>query len=216
MKVNLGPYPDAFIKTTGLVHKWFQFRYKKWDWEVEEKDYDRLDRIFIGAVKSIDAILDPINRIGYRRKRKQKVVIHPYDVWSADHTLALITLPILKMLRENKTGSVHVDPKDVPHIGKGKKTDFGHGDDKIPDRWNWVLDEMIWTFEQLVDEEEGRQHYYVPYKDGEKVHRVSFFKETEEQARARGRFDVKLYRQYQKRIDNGLRLFGKYYRGLWD
>jgi hypothetical protein len=30
------------------------------------------------------------------------------------------------------------------------------------------------------------------------------------------KFDVEGYQAHSKRIDNGLRLFGKYYRGLWD
>ena len=30
------------------------------------------------------------------------------------------------------------------------------------------------------------------------------------------KFDREGYNEYQARIDNGFRLFGKYYQGLWD
>jgi len=41
--------------------------------------------------------------------RKVQVAIHDYDTWSADHTLSLIILPLLKRLKELKHGSPIVD-----------------------------------------------------------------------------------------------------------
>jgi hypothetical protein len=208
MKVYLGPYPHNHWNTIRVNRWWYETRYKKWDWEVEEEDKDRIDRIFDRACDFFQAVLNKtINKILRGRKRKEKVVLHSYDTWSMDHTLALIILPMLKQLRDTKHGSPTVDKKDAPGI-----TD---SDNAIHDRWEYVLNEMIWSFEQIVDEEQGHKHYYVPYKKNEKVETL-FCDESEEHARARGRLDIKKYRAYHKRIDNGLLLFGKYYRGLWD
>ena len=46
--------------------------------------------------------------------RKVEIEIHKYDSWNADHTLALIALPLIKQLKETKHGSALVDDEDVP------------------------------------------------------------------------------------------------------
>ena len=47
-------------------------------------------------------------------ERDKDIVIHPYDTWSMDHTLALIIVPMLKQLKETKHGAPNVDASDVP------------------------------------------------------------------------------------------------------
>jgi hypothetical protein len=117
--------------------------------------------------------------------RTIKVQIDPWDTVSADHTLALVILPVLKQLSENPHGSGWVDNEDVPehmHIPKGQE--FQKSDEWAP-RWKYVIDEMILAFERIVDDNWSVD---VPSEN--------WVKEEE-------------------RIDNGLRLFGKYFRGLW-
>lgn len=167
------------------------------------------------------------NRKGpYRKNRKVSVRIDPYDTWSMDATLALIILPMLKQLKETKHGYPYTDREDAPE-GEEYKDDT----DPVREpsgyssaRWDYIMDQMIWSFEQVIDEEDGMKHYYVPYKEGERVERLSFtdkngekkYMTTEEQARERGRYDPELHRQYADKVANGLKLFGKYYRSLWD
>jgi hypothetical protein len=164
-------------------------KYQKW--------VDRLEPVCVGFQKFLD-IVHP--KIDY-------VKIDYWDIWNMDSTLAPIILPMLKQLKEHKHGSGIVDLEDVPEYLRCDTTedwddqkcfDFyrehevKEGDRDIHARWNWVLDEMIWAFEQLCDYDNDKEFYH-----GEK-------------------FDVKGYEKHHERINNGTRLFGKYYRNLWD
>jgi len=164
-------------------------KYQKW--------VDRLEPVCVGFQKFLD-IVHP--KIDY-------VKIDYWDTWNMDSTLAPIILPMLKQLKEHKHGSGIVDLEDVPEYLRCDTTedwddqkcfDFYNehevkeGDRDIHARWNWVLDEMIWAFEQLCDYDNDKGFYH-----GEK-------------------FDVKGYEKHHERINNGTRLFGKYYRNLWD
>ena len=129
-----------------------------------------------------------------KRNRKIDIRIDPYDTWSMDHTLALIIVPMLKQLRDTKHGSPLVDNEDVPphmrYSSLGPDDPEWWPDNWVHYKWEWVLNELIWTFEQLI-------------KDDDRV--IELFS-----------LDLVKYMEYNDRIKNGLRLFGKYYRGLWD
>jgi hypothetical protein len=142
---------------------------------------------------------------------KVEVHIHNYDTWSMDYTLALIVLPMLKQLKETKHGAPAVSLKDVPEslwpVGeKGISKLYTHGetDDNYFKRWDWVMDEMIWAFEQKCLDHWEDAYYgpYIPNPDG-----------------GLGDFEWIDYdglKAHQERMTNGFRLFGKYYEGLWD
>lgn len=139
-----------------------------------------------------DTWIDDIFKWFGERERQIDVRIDPYDTWSMDHTLSLIILPMLKQLRETKHGAPWVDDEDVPDFIKSttappKEQDWDT-DDYHFIRWDWVLNEMIFTFENIVSDD---WH--------EKM-----------------QLDKDEFTYYNNRIDNGLRLFGKYYRALWD
>lgn len=144
------------------------------------------------------------NWIDSKKRRKVHIHIDYYDTWSMYHTLALIIYPMLKQIRDTKHGSPYVDDEDVPkhlRLGKKYKTIFDHSyskeyteeqkeqaSDRFHARWDYILDEMIWTFEQIANEVDGPSP--VEDKDG--------------------------YLKFQDRIVNGTKLFGKYYHNLWD
>jgi hypothetical protein len=96
-----------------------------------------------------------------KKKRRVKIRIDRYDTWNLDHTLALIIVPCLKQLRESKPGSPFVDDEDVPDnlkaVNAPKLTqdeiDSGHPDEHWHLRWQYVMGEMIWAFEQVLDED---------------------------------------------------------------
>jgi len=95
--------------------------------------------------------------IDSKKKRTIKVHIDRWDTWSMDDTLAHIILPMLKQLKETKHGAPYVDLKDVPKELHGKKLtkkqkDNGEVDDKHFERWDWVLDEMIFAFDSKVND----------------------------------------------------------------
>jgi hypothetical protein len=109
-----------------------------------------------------------------KRKRTVKIKIDGYDVWNLDHTLALIIAPCLKKLQEHRCGTPFVAKVDLPE-------DLREEPDYSRKAWEWVMGEMIWTFEAMDDDNVD------DWDD-----------------------DI------SKRMDNGLRLFAKYYRALWD
>lgn len=227
MKVYIGKYIHWWSSRSFCEAIIARRHGKEFGFEVEEEDYDWVDR----AVCKFDdfwqtVLYYTVNQIQKRRQRKIKVRIDDYDVWSADHTLALIIVPILKKLKEEKHGTPYTDREDGPEDAK-------YNDDTDPDRepagyskerWEYILDEMIWAFEQILDEDEGAKNYYVPYEDVEEVSRA-YWKDqngeknyliTLEEALERGRFDSDLYKKYMDRQRRGFILFGKYFRSLWD
>ena len=93
--------------------------------------------------------------------QKVEVQIDPWDTWSMDYTLAYIVLPMLKQLKETKHGAPNVDNEDVPEelrMPDGwyeeKYSRDGEIDPHFFDRWNWVLDEMIYAFDSKINKEE--------------------------------------------------------------
>ena len=103
-------------------------------------------------------------------ERRVKIRIDDSDCWGADHTLALIIVPVLEKLKAHKNGSPFVEDVDLPpHLRMTKREhkvhDEGHwnkklkaseeeqkaASDKFHARWEWVLDEMIWAFRQHAD-----------------------------------------------------------------
>ena len=119
------------------------------------------------------------------------VQIDPHDTWNMDITLSYIILPMLKQLRDTSQGSPCTSDQDVPEELKStsappKDNDYDT-DDNHHLRWDWVLGEMIWAFDQKVTGFEP-----------------CFLSASSE------------YDKHQDRMSNGFLLFGKYYEGLWD
>ena len=159
--------------------------------------------------------------IDKRKKRKIQVRIDRWDTWSMDNTLAHIILPMLKQLDATKHGAPHVDDEDVPeHLRStaareltAEEKNYHAPDEHHFARWDWVLKEMMFAFESELDDSWEEQ-----FHTGD----MSFaFKKLEngmsEMVSAGERkYDFEGRKEYQKRISNGFRLFGKYYQALWD
>lgn len=121
-------------------------------------------------------------------KRVKKVELHDYDTWSLDHTLAIIIHPALIQLKETNHGYFMVKDEDVPDELRSHHAPAREDwevDDLAESRYNYVLDEMIWAFEYILNRD------YIDYMN-------------------------EGWEELSSRCDNGLLLFGKYYRGLWD
>jgi hypothetical protein len=148
------------------------------------------------------------------------VKIDRYDTWSMDTTLAQIILPMLRQLQASKQGSPLVDPDDVPehlHPTEPAGPDNGYTDNTVHERWEWVMSELIWTFEQLHPDADWEAQYHTGEIDivwGQPD--AQGMTEMLKGPKDTHRFDVDGHRRHQARISNGLRLFGKYYQGLWD
>jgi hypothetical protein len=143
------------------------------------------------------------------------VKIEPWDTWSFDHTLADIILPGLCQLQATKHGAPFTEDSDVPeylrsYMAQPKENEWDT-DSLHFMRWDWILAEMIWAFEQKVDGESDSQFFdhsecgdeKFPWdKDGQYVSKV--------------KYDSEGHQKWQERKSNGFRLFGKYYENLWD
>ena len=154
-------------------------------------------------------------------ERQEHVVIHHYDTWSMDHTLAYIVLPMLKQLKETKHGGPYVDLKDVPKELHGKKLtkkqkDNGEVDDKHFERWDWVLNEMIFAFDSKVNDGWEDQYTTGEYDWKFEKDEETGYSQMVEGPNHTAVTDWEGRKAHQKRMSNGFRLFGKYYENLWD
>ena len=78
--------------------------------------------------------------------RQIEIHIDNYDIWNMDHTLALIIHPMLVRMRNAKPGSPLVANEDVPKELHRKAAISDGTDEHWHARWEYVLDEMIYTF----------------------------------------------------------------------
>jgi len=150
-------------------------------------------------------------------------------------------LPMLKQLKESKHGSPYVDDEDVPHLPKyysssNERMQYDLFDSEEQDeflwkqhevRWDWVMDEMIYAFESLVGNNEDWESKYhtgemdrvfvpVDAEGNEVDEEDAKFYRWDKGPNDTSHFDAEGYKIEAERIQNGFRLFGKYYRGLWD
>jgi len=159
----------------------------------------------------IQTCYSPINYLLNKRVQKVSVKIDSWDTWSMDHTLAHIVVPMLKQLRDTKHGAPVVDNRDVPEelrqpenwIEQYEKA--GETDEFWFARWDYVLDEMIWAFEQKTLDDWEEQYYGEWIEDESKTLGGYHINADDEGRKA-----------HQERMSNGFRLFGKYYENLWD
>jgi hypothetical protein len=186
-----------------------------------EKDEDRIYNLkeednnpYAPWVKRLEPICQAWQKfLDFVHPRINYVKIHNPDTWSMDHTLADIILPMLRQLQATKHGAPHVDDADVPeylqsHMAQPKEHEWDT-DSLWFMRWDWVLAEEIWAFEQLVNEDAESQFF-----DHSEVDRTKKPWDSEEYKKVK--YDKEGHAAWQARMDNGFRLFGKYYRCHWD
>lgn len=214
MKVYMNKYRYHWISPYTICEKICFWR---------EIDYDE------PWVKRTNAILTPVSTalmkfLDIVHPKIDYVKIDHWDVWSMDSTLSPIILPMLKKLKEVKHGAPFVDDEDVPArlrsttkaAVKSKKNSWDTDGNHFR-RWDWVLDEMIWAFEQLCNENHDAQfhtgvsdRYFTDMPDEKGLCK------WEKGPNDTSKFNKKGYTKHHERISNGTRLFGKYYRALWD
>jgi hypothetical protein len=160
-----------------------------------------LNPFCVGLAKVLD-LIHP--RITY-------IKIDRWDTWSMDHTLSEIIVPMLKQLQATKQGAPYTDDADVPeylrsHMAQPKENEWDT-DSLHFMRWDWILAEMIWAFEQKVDDESESQFF---------DHSASNGLDPWHKDYVGPKFDQEGYTKHHDRMQNGFRLFGKYYQNLWD
>lgn len=162
--------------------------------------------------------------IDKKKKRKISVHIDRWDTWSMDNTLAHIILPMLKQLKATKHGAPYVDDEDVPeHLRSTaareltqEEKDWHATDEHHFARWDWVLDEMIFAFQNEVDDNWEDQFTTGEYDFQFKVVDESGTSQMVQGPKHTAVTDWEARKAYAERMQNGFRLFGKYYSSLWD
>jgi hypothetical protein len=127
--------------------------------------------------------------------RITEVQIDPWDTYSLDYSLALIIHPALVAFRAN----LH-----------GWPSEFESCED-----WEKCLDKMIFAFEALASDTWEDQYYLgdidwvrIPLPDGSV--------EVSEGHNSTFTIDREGLEAHSARINEGLELFGKHFRNLWD
>ena len=161
MKVSIGEYPTRLICNIHTRH--MENKYGMLQDNVTHEDH-----VFEAIEDMLQDFYNVFNWLWFdRRQQKIKVKIDKWDTWSMDHTLASIVLPMLKQLKATKHGAPIVDDKDVPKELRSKnappKENMWDTDANHFLRWDWVLDEMIWAFEQKCRDDWDGDYY--EYRD---------------------------------------------------
>lgn len=166
-------------------------------------------------------------------RRKINVQIEKFDTWSFDHTLAHIIYPALLQLKATKHGipSEIVDNVGGEDWASQESFDFykeTHQEswEIAAKRWDEMLDKMIWSFQQLtLDDYNSKYHHGTSeydFVESDKLYPNPISGKMEKTYQMVDKnpdehwFDAEGLFLHEQRIQEGLELFGKYYRSLWD
>ena len=204
MKVYIGPYRYRWVS---YVHDRYMDKKYGVQWKESSTKFEHLLEKLEDGLQWLYNIT--INQIIDRRSdQKIKVRVDKHDTWGMDHTLSHIILPMLKQLNDTKHGAPFVGDEDVPEELRSTsalpKKDQYDLDDNHFKRWDWVMDEMIWAFEQKQDDD-WESSYYEYEEDPSSMFGLKLVWSDDEGRKA-----------HQARMTNGFKLFGKYYENLWD
>lgn len=164
--------------------------------------------------------------------RKIDIKIDNYDTWGLDNTLALIIFPALLQLKEQKHGVPAEFVNDVAEdyndqmvfdfMREDKDAVFQQGIDK----WNEILDKMLWSFQQLIDDDHdskyhhGKRDYDWVVSDHKFTNPTTGLDEDCYEMLDKNPdghwYDAVGHRLHNERIQEGLELFGRFFRDLWD
>jgi hypothetical protein len=140
--------------------------------------------------------------------RDLEIHIDPYDVWNMDDTLAHIIHPMLVLLKSKKHGAPMVDDDDVPLELRSYNSEMAeddHLDVNFFNRWNYLLDEMIWAFGE----------YKIDWQDQYITEIPATKSGTASDAESSYAFDKEGCDAHESRIIKATSMFGKYYGSLW-
>jgi len=167
-----------------------------------------------------------------KRTRNVSIKLDPWDSWSADSTIATIAAPLLKQLQKNKhgiPGSLYEgDEFDAAKIKRYNEIlgneDYSDEGKEQRDKdyaeaeaiWNEIMNEMIFALEACYKEDHEPNFWIEKPSPPEFVVHPGMPGYTEIVNRRAGKMDLEAYKAYHQRVQNGLVLFGRYFKHLWD
>ena len=154
----------------------------------------------------------------HKENRKVDIVIHDYDTFSLDTTLAQIIYPALVRFKTERVKMPGIpldflDDEEIDETGNHTKAALDRGEKRFME----TLDKMIWSFREIAEDFPGESQFFL--KNGKKwktkkikrgnKHMGSELVETGLE------LDKEGLTEYTNKIQEGLTLFGKHYRTLW-
>jgi hypothetical protein len=165
-------------------------------------------------------------------RRKINVEVNTFDTWGLDHTLATIIYPALIQLKQTKQGipSEFVDVGGEEYSTQQSFDFYIESHDEAwaegAKRWDETLDKMIWAFYQIAYEDYNDKYHHGK-SDYDWVETTKLypnpvtgvpeptFQMVDKDPNSHW-FDGDGLELHEKRIQEGLDLFAKYFRSLWD
>jgi hypothetical protein len=168
---------------------------------------------------------------GKNDKRKVNIQIDKFDTWNMYNDLSMIIYPMLVQLKNHKQG-VPASFADVGGENYIHQQSFDFYEetnreafDESCKRWDEILDKMIWSFQQLADGDWEDKYYHGEAKfdweetdpmlnpvtnQMEPMYKMVDLNPTDHW------IDIAGLELHQKKIQEGIDLFAKYYMNLWD
>jgi hypothetical protein len=145
--------------------------------------------------------------------RKISIKVDEWDSWNADSTIAMVAHPVLVQLKDKSPSFGFIDDEDVPaELGirstdcESSEKEFDYDSNALA-RWNWFLDEIIWTMNEIANAHPTEDSFYDHSNVNEKDHLMKQVKDI--------KVDEEGLRNYRNRLQKGCELFGKYFQTLW-
>lgn len=207
MKIYLSGYRNHWVSPYTILEKFFCWM----------KDYDAykteppkwLETLCEWNKKFLDTV----------HPRIEYVKIDKWDTWSMDMTVGKIMLPMFKQLKATKHGAPATRDEDVPDYLKSmnapRVADEWDIDDFHFARWDYILDEIIWAFEN-INHDDWEEQYRSGISDIQWKELEDGMSEMIKGPNDTRVYDWNGYRKHSERIDNGFRLMGVYFRNMWD
>lgn len=161
----------------------------------------------------------------HSNRRHIDVQIDRWDTWSLDHSLALIIYPALLQLKGNMPGV----PMAFTDVGGDSSDDQKSFDfyaetyhemvDLSSKKWEEIIDKMIWSFQQLILEDYTDRYFHITIPSPGKPDYTTVKALSDPNSLCNDKSDWVDYvglKLHDDRIAEGLELFGKYYRSLWE
>lgn len=225
MKAKIGPYRDWIgpYQIAEAIFFWVKKYDKDYNYTEAYNKVHEFGRWLSEDKNGNDSYLTTFcNWIHGKKKRVVDIKTDPWDHWNAGITMAMLCLPILKDLREHRTGTPWTEHADGPWYYRFLREEDEHAWDErgsyCDERWRWIMDEIIWSLEQIAGDRDWEEAYthgfsdivWEPCEDNPKLCKMG-----------RGPNDTWWWDQsghikHQEKIRNGLRLLGRYWESMWD
>ena len=165
--------------------------------------------------------------------RKVDIQIDNFDTWSFDHTLAHIIYPALLQLKATKHGIPSEIVNDVggeDYVAQDSfdfyKETHNEAWEIASKRWDVILDKMIWSFGELIKDDYSEKYHHGKsewdFVESDKLYPNPISGKMEKTYQMVDKdpdahwWDKEGQALHEERIQEGIELFGKYYRNLWD